>query len=121
MGKRIVFHIGLAKTGTTSFQHECHAGRRLLARDGVLYPRAMEGLAKNHSPLAASYLAHRPYDPTIAPKVVPRAAAVTKLRAEIDASPCRLALVSSEHLSIHFDAYEAGHLAEDFSAYDPLL
>ena len=121
MSKRIVFHVGLAKTGTTSFQHECHRARRLLARHGVLYPRAMEGFAKNHSPLAASYLAHRPYDPTIAPRVVPRAEAAARLRAEIDASPCPLALVSSEHLSIHFDTYEAGHLAEDFSAYEPLI
>ncbi len=119
MAKRIVVHIGLAKTGTTSFQHDCHRHRRLLARHGLLYPRASCGFAKNHSPLAASYLAHRPHDPTIAMKVMPREQAVAALKAEIDASPCPVALLSSEHVSIHFDLYEAGHLAEDFAAYAP--
>ena len=118
MSKRIVFHIGLAKTGTTSFQHECRRHSRRLADAGVLYPRAMQGWAKNHSPLAASYLAHRPHDPTIAMKVVPREQAVAAVRAEIAASACPVALISSEHFSIHFDRYEAGHLAEDFTGDD---
>ena len=119
MAKRVVFHVGLAKTGTTSFQHDCHRHRRLLACHGVLYPRATCGFARNHSPLAASYLAHRPHDPTIAMKVMPRAQAVAALETEIDASSCPVALLSSEHFSIHFDLYEAGHLAEDFVAYGP--
>ena len=119
MSKRVVLHVGLAKTGTTSFQHACHRHRRLLARHGILYPRALCGFAKNHSPLAASYLAHRPHDPTIAMKVVPRAAAVARLAAEMAASPCPVTLLSSEHFSIHFDLYEAAHLAEDLSAHAP--
>ena len=121
MQRRIVFHVGLAKTGTTSFQHACRRHRRLLARHGVLYPRATLGSARNHSPLAASYLAHRPRDPTIALKVATRASAVAALRAEIDTSPCPVALVSSEHFSIHFDTHEAYQLAEDFEAYDPQI
>ena len=121
MAKRLVIHIGLAKTGTTSFQHSCHGHRRLLARHGLLYPRAMCGLARNHSPLASSYLAHRPHDPTISTRVVPRAEAVAALIAEIDASPCPVALLSSEHLSMHFDPYEADQLAADFAAYEPLI
>jgi hypothetical protein len=119
MTKRLVLHIGLAKTGTTSFQHDCRRHRRLLARNGVLYPRAMCGFAKNHSPLAAAYLAHRPHDPTIAMRVVPRADAVAAVTAEIEASPCPVALLSSEHFSIHFDPYEAAQLAQDFAAYAP--
>ena len=119
MDKRIVFHVGLAKTGTTSFQHECRHNRRRLARAGVLYPRATRGWAKNHSPLAASYLAHRPHDPTIALQVVPRELAVAAVHREIAASACPVALVSSEHFSIHFDLYEAGHLAADFADLSP--
>ena len=121
MGNRLIVHIGLAKTGTTSFQHACHANRRLLEEHGVLYPRPMSGFARNHSPLAASYLAHRPHDPTIASRVVPRAEAVAKLVAEIDASRCAFTLLSSEHLSLHFDTHEAFQLAADFAAYDPLI
>ena len=41
------------------------------------------------------------------------------MTAEVDASPCPVALISSEHFSIHFDPYEAEHLAEDFAAYAP--
>lgn len=121
MARHLVFHIGLAKTGTTSFQRFCHEQRRLLKRHGVLYPRAELGRAKNHSPLVASYIAHRPEGPTVATRWRPRAEAVRALTAEIDASRCATALVSSEHFSTHFDRSEALQLARDFARYEPTV
>ena len=35
---RLVLHIGLEKTGTTSFQAFCAEHRPALAQSGVLYP-----------------------------------------------------------------------------------
>ena len=121
MAHRVVFHIGLAKTGTTSFQHFCHDHRRLLARHGILYPRQGLGRGRNHSPLVASYIAHRPEGPSVALRWAPRAEAVQALTAEIDASPAATALISSEHFSTHFDRLEARELAADFRRYDCLV
>ena len=118
MARRIVFHVGLAKTGTTSFQHLCHAHRRLLRRHGVLYPKSSCGLRKNHSPLAASYLDYRQKDPSVAMRWAPRETAVRKLVAEIEAADAPTTLISSEHFSTHFVHYDAVRLAEDFADYD---
>lgn len=117
--RRIVFHIGLAKTGTTSFQRFCHAHRGFLRRHGVLYPRRQCGRHRNHSPLVASYIAHRPEDPSVAMRWAPRLEAVQTLTAEIDASDTESALISSEHFSIHFDRSEASQLARDFARFEP--
>ncbi len=121
LARKLVFHIGLAKTGTTSFQRFCRDHRRLLRRHGVLYPRRQLGRAANHSPLVASYIAHRPEGPTVAMRWVPRAQAVRSLAAEIEASPCQTVLVSSEHFSTHFDRSEARDLAEDFARFEPTV
>ncbi len=121
MPRRIVFHIGLAKTGTTSFQRYCYAHRRTLRGSGLLYPRSQLGWARNHSPLVASYIAHRPEDRSVAFRWAPRREAVRALIGEIEAAACATALVSSEHFSTHFDRSEALELADDFAALDPLV
>lgn len=119
MARRIVFHIGLAKTGTTSFQHFCRDHRRLLERHGVLYPRRQVGRGGNHSPLVATYIAHRAEGPTVAIRWQPRDEAVRSLCAEVEASPAATALISSEHFAMHFDRSEALQLATDFARFDP--
>ncbi|HYO32076.1 MAG TPA: hypothetical protein VES21_04445 [Nocardioidaceae bacterium] len=40
MARRVTMHVGLAKTGTTYLQRVCYTNRRLLKRNGVLYPGA---------------------------------------------------------------------------------
>lgn len=43
MSYDVVFHIGLHKTGTTSFQSSCASNRQLLSAHGILYPTEIEG------------------------------------------------------------------------------
>lgn len=52
---RIVLHIGSNKTGTTSLQKALHAGRDLLGRHGVLYPRSPDGSPTHALLLAGMY------------------------------------------------------------------
>lgn len=118
MRRHIVFHIGLAKTGTTAFQHFCRHHRGFLRRHGVIYPRRESGRHGNHAPLVASYIAHRPEGPTVALRWRPRAAAVRGLHEAIEADGAPTALISSEHFSMHFDQSEAQTLAADFGDHD---
>ena len=46
---RLVLHIGMGKTGTSTLQRELRAGRRSLAAQGICYP--VVGHAPNHSAL----------------------------------------------------------------------
>ena len=55
--RRIVFHVGLDKTGTTSLQRYLGANQAWLKRHSILYPKrnlAFDGL--NHTPLVAGYI-----------------------------------------------------------------
>lgn len=38
IGQRLILHIGLHKTGSTSFQHSCFSNRNTLKQYGILYP-----------------------------------------------------------------------------------
>jgi hypothetical protein len=54
---KVIFHIGLEKTGTTSFQRFCTRNARRLLKHNVLYPKRSSAFhALNHTPLTASYL-----------------------------------------------------------------
>ena len=63
MAGRLVFHIGLEKTGTTSFQQFCYDHSDVLEEYGVFYPK-LECLlyGNNHSILSASYLSPELWD-----------------------------------------------------------
>lgn len=121
MTSRIVFHVGLPKTGTTSLQRFCRDNRGRLRRGGILYPRQQVGFARNHSPLVASYIAHRPEGPSVALRWLPRRQAVDALLAEIGRSGAATSLISSEHFSSHFDRSEARELVADFGHLDPVV
>lgn len=121
MKRRIVFHIGLSKTGTTSFQTFCFHNHRALRRLGILYPRSQTGFARSHAPLVASYLSDEPKDFTIALRTRPRHDAVRELMEEINASRAGVVLISAEHFSDHFDRGKAAQLAADFAAFDPQI
>lgn len=50
---RLVLHIGWPKTGTSTIQSFCHANRRKLIKNGVLYPRSLlQGVGHHHFPAA---------------------------------------------------------------------
>jgi hypothetical protein len=120
MRPRILFHIGLEKTGTTSFQHYCGANRRALLVASVLYPsdRLCFGGA-NHAPLAASYFPEAIARALlIKPWRAERAAAVAALKREIETVAPGATLISSEHFSSRFAPEMIARVAEDFSWAD---
>lgn len=54
--RKVIFHIGLEKTGTTSFQSFCTRNLTELLRHSVLYPTYnFAFFGNNHDPLVASY------------------------------------------------------------------
>ena len=118
MTGRMVFHIGLEKTGTTAFQLFCAAHRGLLTRHGVLYPRTGAQRRAHHAAFAASYLGDAVPDPSIARRPPTRESTVRALRRELDRSGVRCGLISAEHLSSRFDGRRAEALARDFADRD---
>lgn len=115
MNPTIIFHIGLEKTGTDSFQHFCKANHRRLLEQSVLYPTESLAFAgQSHGPLAACYL---PYpDLSIAPGRA-RADVLASLRAEIARAKPKTVLISAEHFSSRFREAEIEQLARDFAGY----
>jgi hypothetical protein len=114
--RRVIFHIGLEKTGTDSFQRFCTEQRALLLRFSTLYPT--EGLAfleRNHAPLVACYL---PYEDFTVPLSGQRPEVLRSLKAEIERSNASAVLISAEHFSSRFRDAEIGQLATDFSEFD---
>lgn len=117
--RRLVVHIGLEKTGTTSFQRFCAENRAGLAEAGILYPRYRARRRANHAAVAAVYLTHQVRDYSVVAFAPKREAAVRALKREIERSPAPCALLSAEHFSSRFDATAAGAFARDFAAYQP--
>jgi hypothetical protein len=122
MRKTIIFHIGLEKTGTSSFQRFCHAHRRALLARGVLYPTGSFAYApqsRNHAALVAAYYHDVGWaDFDLARSWKTRDAVVASLIAEIERSPAPSLLISAEHLSSRFYPFQIERLAEDFAAYE---
>ena len=115
---RLILHIGLEKTGTTSFQAFCADHRERLAALGVCYPRNPACfLGINHAPLAASYFtAAEAAALLIAGRRADRAEAVAALKVEMAGAP--LALLSAEHFSSRFDPGRIAALAADVAEFD---
>ena len=117
MKHTIVFHIGLEKTGTDSFQRFCNENRRLLGKYSVLYPTNNQAFSLyNHAAFAACYLPYRDF--SIGGRQRRRADVVRTLQREIDRSEASTVIVSSEHLSSRFGRNEIAALASDFSDYE---
>jgi hypothetical protein len=115
MAPEIIFHIGLEKTGTDSFQRFCRENRRALLEQGVLYPVKIIGFAEqSHGPLVACYLPYR--DLSVAAGRA-REDVLRSLRAEIDRAKPASVLISAEHFSSRFRDAEVEHLARDFADY----
>lgn len=117
MKPAVIFHIGLEKTGTDSFQRFCNENRSLLRRHSVLYPANNLAFASyNHAALAACYLPYRDF--SIGGRQRKREDVVRTLRHVIDRSDAAIVVVSSEHLSSRFGKSEIERLASDFADYD---
>ncbi|MGH6726184.1 MAG: hypothetical protein ACREB8_06530 [Pseudolabrys sp.] len=117
MKPKLIFHIGLEKTGTDSFQRFCTDNRRLLRQYSVLYPGKSLAFARySHAPLVACYLPYR--DLSIHMRRRARPAVLASLFREIDRNTCDTVLLSAEHFSSRFREPEIERLAADFAGYD---
>ncbi|MGI8570256.1 MAG: sulfotransferase domain-containing protein [Methylocella sp.] len=116
---KIIFHIGLEKTGTTSFQRFCTRNARRLIQHKVLYPKRSSAFyALNHAPLTASYLPSERPDDFYLRSTITNSEMVKSLKREIEASSVAKVIISSEHLSSRFRAPQIEKLAEDFNEYE---
>jgi hypothetical protein len=116
---KIIFHIGLEKTGTTSFQRFCTRNARRLIKHNVLYPKRSSAFhALNHAPLTASYLLSESPDDFYLRSTLTSSEMVKSLKREIEASGVEKVIISSEHLSSRFRAPQIAKLAEDFNEYE---
>ncbi|MGH6841380.1 MAG: hypothetical protein ACREDV_04705, partial [Methylocella sp.] len=115
----MIFHIGLEKTGTTSFQKFCTRNARRLLQHNVLYPKRTSAFyALNHAPLTASYLPQEtPYDFYLRTTIT-NSEIVNSIKSEIEDSGVETVIISSEHLSSRFQLPQIEKLAEDFNEYE---
>lgn len=118
--RAIVFHIGLERTGTTSFQRFCTNHRALLQKSGILYPtRCLAFSAYSHGPLAGSYInPENGRDFTIRTAKASRQTVLRSLFDEAEKKAAHTILLSSEHLSSRLRTPEIEALAHDFSGFD---
>src|SRR3984893_9997244 len=116
---KVIFHIGLEKTGTTSCQRFCTRNARGLIKHNVLYPKRSSAFyALNHAPLTASYLHSESPDDFYLRSTITSSDMVKSLKREIEASGAETVIISSEHLSSRFRAPKITKLAEDFNEYE---
>lgn len=116
---KVIFHIGLEKTGTTSFQRFCTRNARRLITNNVLYPKRSSAFhALNHAPLTASYLRSESPDDFYLRSAITSSEMVKSLKREIETSGVEKVIISSEHLSSRFRAPQIEKLAKDFNEYE---
>jgi hypothetical protein len=116
----VVFHIGLERTGTTSFQRFCTNNANLLKRRSILYPtKAIAFRVDNHGPLVKSYLNEETgADFAIRSAQASKARVLLSLFQEIAKTSAKTVLISSEHFSSRFRSLEIKDLASDFGRYN---
>jgi hypothetical protein len=119
MRKTIIFHIGLEKTGTTSFQKFSTLNRAKFLQHSVVYPTENYAFYKhNHGPLAACYLNEQETDLLITKSPYRSREDVLKsLKQEISKASADNVILSSEHFSSRFSSTQIQQLAADFSDY----
>ena len=116
----VVFHIGLERTGTTSFQRFCTNNINLLKRHSILYPtKTLAFRVDNHGPLVKSYLNEETgADFAIRSAQAPKSSVLSSLFQEMAKTSAATVLISSEHFSSRFRGLEIKNLASDFSRYN---
>jgi hypothetical protein len=109
------FHIGLEKTGTTSFQWFCTEQREVLSRHSLLYPTENQGFDRFcHQHLVDCYLDERQLGH---PPARLRPEVLASLRTEMVSSPAERILIAGEFSSM-FDDGQIERLADDFAGFD---
>ena len=118
--RTIIFHIGLEKTGTTSFQTFCTDNCAELVRHSVLYPANNFAFSKgSHGPLVACYFPKNAANQLMIPSSHrDKEAVLRSLTREIKRASTHTVLISAEHFSSRFSAEQIQELAADFSDYD---
>ncbi|WP_158811643.1 hypothetical protein [Beijerinckia sp. L45] len=113
-----VFHIGLERTGSTSFQRFCTTNAAQLQRSGILYPTKSPAFrVDNHGPLVAGYLAAHCADPDYAihSTLAAKATVLQSLFKNVAKQSPDIVLISSEHFSSRFEPADIEALAQDFA------
>ena len=116
-----VFHIGLERTGSTSFQRFCTTNAKRLWQSGIFYPtKTLAFRVDNHGPLVASYLNARCGGPDFAirSRLAAKPAVLHALFRDVEKQAPRTVLISSEHFSSRFEPAEIAALARDFDGRD---
>ncbi len=118
----LILHIGLERTGTTSFQRFCAEYKRQLRKASIVYPThslAYAGGAwRNHAPLASCYFDNELRDLTIPFPPERKPIVLASLFREIDSSGADVVLLSSEHFSSRLRLPQIRTLAADLAGYD---
>jgi hypothetical protein len=118
-GRRVIFHIGSEKTGTTSLQNYLVDNEDALARHSILYPKRNLGFHhNNHRRLVASYLPHTPTDCFVSSGACDQAAIRDSVLREIETARENTILLSAEHFSSRFRQPQIAALAANFSGFD---
>lgn len=98
--KQLIFHLGFSKTGTTSIQQGLNQNRSRLARDGISYVEAGRngGSDINHHQFATAFGSDQRAYSAGPPQIDQRSLAnlIDEVNREIEMSPCRKQVISSE-------------------------
>lgn len=121
---RLIVHIGLEKTGTTSLQRFLAQNEALLAERGAFYPKrnlAYSRGGRNHQRLVGAYF---PQDyarySQIETSRRPGSRVIASLCEEIDRRR-GTAILSAEHFSSRFGPDQIDAFAKDFGRYSPRI
>jgi len=99
--KRLILHIGMHKTGTSSVQRYFSRNRAVLRRMGVCYPKSIGASGQRQPKHAALFdaISHEADFGAHHPVLGPAAELLDQLAAEIEAAPGQLGVLSAEGLS----------------------
>lgn len=101
MKKRLVLHIGMHKTGTSSVQRYFSRNRAVLRRMGVCYPKSIGASGERQPKHAAIFdaISHEADFGAHHPVLGPAAELLDQTAGEIEAAPGQLGVLSAEGLS----------------------
>lgn len=101
MKKRLILHIGMHKTGTSSVQRYFSRNRAVLRRMGVCYPRSIGAAGERQPKHAAIFdaISHEADHGATHPVLGPSALLIEDAAKAIQSAPGRLGVLSAEGLS----------------------
>ncbi len=101
MKKRLILHIGMHKTGTSSVQRYFSRNRAVLRRMGVCYPKSIGASGERQPKHAAIFdaISHEADFGACHPVLGPTADLLDQTAMEIEAAPGKLGVLSAEGLS----------------------